>query len=98
MHASVRIHKLKIEKLDDALIKRIHDEFVKILKSVSGFHAYRLIDSGNYSVATMSFFETDEGASESVERSREWVNANLADLVDGDPVVFVGQQVFSELA
>ena len=98
MYASVRIYKTKIEKLDDALIRRVQDEFANILRSVSGFHAYRLIDSGNYQVASMSFFETEQGASESVDKSLEWVTTNLADLIDGDPVVFVGQQVFSELA
>lgn len=97
MHASIRIYRTKIEKLDDALIGRIQDEFAPILKSTPGFHAYRLIDSGNHSVASITFFETEEGANESVERSREWVSTNLADIVDGDPVVFVGEQIFSEL-
>ena len=68
MHASMRIYKINVEKLDDELLGRVESEFATILKSVAGFHAYRLIDSGNYSVANISFFESEVGANESVER------------------------------
>ena len=98
MHASLRIYKTKVEKLDDEILGRVEREFADILKSVPGFHAYRLIDSGNHSVASISFFESEVGANESVERARNWVNENLGDLIDGEPTVFVGDQVFSVLA
>ncbi|MBT3995995.1 MAG: hypothetical protein HOF01_09360 [Chloroflexi bacterium] len=98
MHTSIRIYKSKIEKLDTDVLQKIETEFVQILRTVAGFHAYRIIDSGNYSIATISFFETEQGANESFEKSQEWVQANLAHLVDGPPTKFTGQQVFSELA
>ena len=98
MHASVRIYKTTVEKLDDELLGRVESEFATILKSVAGFHAYRLIDSGNHSVASISFFESEAGANESVERARNWVNENLAGIIDGEPTVFIGEQVFSVLA
>jgi hypothetical protein len=97
MFTSIRIYKATVEKLDDELLGRIETEFAMILRSVDGFHAYRLIDSGNYSVASISFFETEAGANELVEKSKDWVNANLAHIVDGPPTVFVGEQVYSEL-
>jgi hypothetical protein len=98
MHTSIRIYKTTIEKLDDTVLQKIETEFAQILRTVPGFHAYRIIDSGNNSIATMSFFETEQGANESVEKSQEWVKANLAHLVEGPPTIFTGQQVFSELA
>jgi len=98
MFTSIRIYKSKIEKIDEDTLQKIETEFAQILRSVAGFHAYRFIDSGNYSAASISFFETEQGANESVEISREWVQANLAHLVDGPPTVFTGEQVFSELA
>ena len=98
MHTSIRIYKAKIQKLDEETLEKVATEFTQILRSVPGFHAYRLVDSGNYEVASISFFETEAGANESVKKSREWVTENLAHLVDGPPTVFTGQQVFSELA
>jgi hypothetical protein len=89
---------MKVAKLDDELIGRVEREFAQIVRSIPGFHAYRLIDSGNHSVASISFFEAEQGAHESIEKAREWIEANLAQLVDGPPTVFIGEQVFSELA
>ena len=98
MHTSIRIYKATIQKLDDETLEIIESGFAQILRSVPGFHAYRIIDSGDYSIATISFFETEAGANESVEKSQTWVKENLSHLVDGPPNIFTGQQVFSELA
>ena len=98
MHTSIRIYKTKQQRLDYETLEKIETGFTHILRTVPGFHAYRLIDSGNYSVASLSFYETEEGANESVEKSRAWVNENLSPLVDGPPTIFIGEQVFSNLA
>jgi hypothetical protein len=98
MHTSIRIYKTNVEKLDDDTLQKIETEFVPILRTVAGFHAYRIIDSGDHTLATISFFETEQGANESVEKSHDWVHANLAHLVDGPATKFTGQQVLSELA
>ncbi|MDG0867163.1 hypothetical protein [Candidatus Lucifugimonas marina] len=98
MFTAIRIYKTKVERLDEPTLHKIETEFTQILRTVPGFHAYRLIDSGNYSAASISFYETEEGALESIEKTREWVKANLSHLVEGPPTIFTGQQVFSELA
>jgi hypothetical protein len=98
MHTSIRIYKTKIQALDDDTLEKLEKGFIQILRTVPGFHAYRLVDSGNHSVASISFYETEQGAIESVEKSRDWVNQNLAHLVDEPPTVFTGKQIFSELA
>ena len=98
MHTAIRFYKTKVEKLDEPTLHKIETEFTHILRTVPGFHAYRLIDSGNSSAASVSFYETEEGALQSIEKTRDWVEANLNHLVDGPPTVFIGEQVFSELA
>ena len=95
---SIRTYKTKDQKLDAETIKKVETGFAPIIKNVPGFQAYRLIDSGNYSVSSVSVYDTEESANESVERSTEWVNENLAQLVDGPATVFTGEQVFSQLA
>ena len=98
MYTSIRIFKTNIEKLDEETLQKVETGFTQILRTIPGFHAYRLIDSGNHSVASISFYETEEGANASVEKSNAWVAENLRDLADGPPVAFLGEQVFSELA
>ena len=98
MHFSIRHYELNVEKLDNELIARIKNEFVPILKEIPGFHAYRIIDSGDHEIATMTAFETKEGAVASVEKAREWVDANFSDLVKERISAISGEQIFSELA
>ena len=98
MHFSIRHYRLNVEKLDSDLIGRIKNEFAPILREIPGFHAYRIIDSGNYELATMTAFETKEGADASTEKASEWVNANLAHLVKERVSAISGEQVLSELA
>ncbi len=98
MHFSIRHYKLNVKGLDDDLIGRIKDEFVPILKEIPGFHAYRIIDTGDYEIATMTAFETKEGADASIEKARAWVDANLASLVKERVSAISAEQVFSELA
>lgn len=98
MHVAIRHYKTNISHLDEELLSRIKDEFVPIIRSTPGFHAYRIVDTGANGIATISFFETEEGARTSVEKAAQWVGENMADLVEGPPTVIAGEQVLSELA
>ena len=98
MHFVIRHYRMNVPQLDDALIDRVRNEFVPILKSVDGFHAYRILSAGQNELATISVFETAAGAEESVEKAAQWVNANLADLVSGPPTVIAGEEILSALA
>jgi hypothetical protein len=51
---SIRTYKTKDQKLDAETIEKVESGFAPIIKAVPGFHAYRLIDSGNYSVSSIS--------------------------------------------
>jgi heme-degrading monooxygenase HmoA len=95
---SIRTYKAKDQKLDAETIKKVETGFAPIIKNVPGFQAYRLIDSGNYSVSSVSVYDTEESANESNEKSREWVAENLAHLIDGPATVFNGEVIFSQMA
>ena len=95
---SIRTYKSKIQKLDAETIEKVETGFAKIIREVPGFHAYRLVDSGSYQVASISVYDTEESTNESVEKSKGWVAENLAHLIDGPATVFTGEQVFSQLA
>lgn len=97
MHVAIRHYKTNAPYLDADLIDRIKTEFVPMLRSTPGFHAYRVVDTGANEIATISFFESEEGARASVEKAAQWVAENLDDLVAGPPTVIEGEQVFSEL-
>jgi hypothetical protein len=51
---SIRTYKTKDQKLDAETIEKVESGFAPTIKAVPGFHAYRLIDSGNYSVSSIS--------------------------------------------
>ncbi len=95
MHAVIRHYKTNVP-LDDALIDRVRNEFVPILKSVDGFDAYRILNTGQNELATISVFETAAGAEESVEKAAQWIAENMADLVSGPPTVIAGEVILSE--
>jgi hypothetical protein len=82
--------------LSDALRRNDASESKSLKRA--GFHAYRIIDSGNYELATMTAFETKEGADASDKKAREWVNANFSDLAKERVSAISAEQVFSELA
>ena len=90
MHVVIRHYKTNVP-LDDALIDRVRNEFVPILKSVDGFNSYRILNTGQNELATISVFETAAGAEESVEKAAQWISENMADLVSGPPTVAVGR-------
>ena len=98
MHFAIRHYRMNVPQLDDALIDRVRDEFVPILESIDGFHAYRILNTGQSELATISVFDTAAGAEESVEKAAQWVGDNLADLVTGPPTLIAGEEILSKLA
>ncbi len=98
MHVAIRHYKINVSHLDEELLDRIRNEFIPLIRPTPGFRAYRIIDTGANEIVTISVFDTEEGASASVEKAAEWVSANLAHLVAGPPTVITGKTVISETA
>jgi len=64
--------------------------FPPIARQIKGFQAWYLIDSGNGTLTTITICDDESGIEESVDKAREWVGENAADLVEGSPTVTNG--------
>jgi hypothetical protein len=75
----------------DEWMRRVQEGFVPIISRVPGFVAYYALDVRNDEAVTVSIFDAQAGADESVRRAAEWVAHNLASLNQGLPEITVGQ-------
>lgn len=71
----------------------VQERFVPLLQRVPGFIAYYWLDAGNGVMASVSVFENQAGADESVRMAREWVRQNAATLIPNAPQVTEGNVV-----
>ena len=76
----------------------VGESFVPLLEDVPGFIAYYWIDAGNGVMASLSLFESQEGANRSVEIARAWVAENAPMLFPNPPRVTEGPVVASAIA
>jgi len=84
---------------DDAEAARlVRESFVSLLEGVPGFIAYYWIDAGKGVMASLSLFESREGADKSVEIARGWVAENAPTLFPNPPRVTEGPVVASAAA
>jgi hypothetical protein len=91
MHASIREYRTK----DNAEVaRRAKDGFIPIVREVPGFSGYYMIDAGD-KFFTITVAEDARAVEESVNKAREWVQENAADLLEGSPVVTNGEVVVS---
>ena len=75
-----------MQKID----RRIHDEFVPLVKSAKGFVRYYWLDTGNGEGASLSVFKDKAGADESVRLAADWVKENLSKLLIQKPEIIEG--------
>ena len=71
--------------------RRALEEFAPSLRDQHGFQGYWVVDAGDGVLATITFFETEEAATESNAASATWVQENLANLVPNPPRVTSGE-------
>lgn len=91
MYATVRTY-AGARGLADELVRREAD-VRSLITGIEGFHAYYIIKTGDGEAATVSVFEDEAGAEESIRRAREYLQANLADLAPQPPQVTTGEVV-----
>jgi hypothetical protein len=88
LHASVRQYRVRDM---DTLVAKIEEEFVDQVKGIDGFVGYYVIDGGDGAAASVTVGETADAVAESVRLAAAWVRESLADLVEGEPEVTVGE-------
>ena len=91
MHASIRQY-----RSSDAVEvgRRANDGttgFPPVVREIKGFQAWYLIDGGDGTLTTVTICDDEAGVNESVDKAREWVGDNAADLVEGSPNVTNGK-------
>lgn len=89
MYASIRRY-----KTDSAaeVTRLVNEGFVPRIKSLPGFLAYYVIDTGEGMMASVSVFETKDGAEESNKVAASWVKESLPGLL-GPPEITAGEAV-----
>ncbi len=90
MYASIRKYYIIPGTLEE-LLRHVREGFVPIISQMPGFRAYYVLEVRNDEVVSISIFDTQAGAEESVRQSADWVAKDLASFLQGLPEIIVGQ-------
>src|SRR5262245_41099627 len=94
MYAAVRRYEGITD--DEKAGRLVRESFLPLLDKVQGFIAYYWIDAGDGAMASLSVFEDETGADESVKLAHQWVEENAATLIPNPPQVTEGLVVAHE--
>jgi len=83
---------------DAEAARLVGESFVPLLEHVPGFIAYYWIDAGHGVMASLSLFESQEGADKSVQIAKAWVAEKAPALFPNPPRVTEGPVVASATA
>jgi heme-degrading monooxygenase HmoA len=75
----------------EEFLQRVQTGFVPIISRIPGFIAYDALQVGNDQIVSISVFDTPLGVIESTPRALQWVQENIAGLIQEMPEVMVGQ-------
>jgi len=75
----------------EEFLHRVQAGFVPIISRIPGFIAYDALLVGNDRIVSISVFDTPLGVIESTPRALQWVQENIAGLIQGMPEVMAGQ-------
>jgi hypothetical protein len=73
--------------------RRVAESFVPLLEHVPGFISYYWLDAGDGVMASLSVYDDQAGADESVRIAHDWVRENAAALLPNAPQVIEGHVV-----
>src|SRR3982750_3995763 len=96
MHVAIRRYQMDPASVDEVM-RQVNEGFIPIIKDADGFLAYYALNAGAGEIATVSVFEDQAGAEESVRMAAEWVGQNLAALLPNPPEVTAGEVEAHEL-
>lgn len=94
MYLVVRNYK-KIKGNKQQLSTKINNEFVPLISKIKGFVDYYCLLPDDSSLLSVSIFQDEKGANESVKAAADWVAKNLAEYFPEKPEVISGE-VFTE--
>ena len=75
----------------EEFLHSVQTGFVPIISRIPGFIAYDALLVGNDRIVSISVFDTPLGVIESTPRALQWVQENIAGLIQGMPEVMAGR-------
>ena len=89
MYGVLRQYKADPGSIDE-IVRRAEAGFVPLISAAPGFVSYMMADLGQQGLLTLSTFDDQAGAEESVRIAAGWVKENLATLLPDAPKVTRG--------
>jgi hypothetical protein len=97
MYATIRRYQASDQARTSELIKNVENTLLPRLSELPGFNGYSLIDAGNGTLSSVSFFDTSAHADESTRIASTWVREQkLENALPTPPKVTVGEVVVHE--
>jgi hypothetical protein len=90
MYKAVRKYTL-LPGTSEEFLQRVHESFVPLISQLPGFITYEAWPVGTDQMLTSSIFDTRAQAEESILRALRWVQENIAELMQGVPVLTIDQ-------
>jgi quinol monooxygenase YgiN len=90
MHVVIRRYQLDPGSVDEVM-RQVNEGFIPIIKDAQGFLAYYALDAGEGVLATVSVFEDQAGAEESINMAADYIRQNLASLLPNPPEITAGE-------
>ena len=96
MHGVLRHYTLDAKHVDE-VIRRIADGGVPIVKAISGFVSYAILDARHGHLVTYSVYESKTGTEESTKKAAAWVKEHIASMLPNPPRVVAGDLRLREI-
>jgi hypothetical protein len=96
VHAVIRRYRVTPANADE-IIRRAERGFIPLISAARGFVSYRIAVAADGDLMTLSLFEDQAGAEESVRMAAGWVRANLAELLPDPPEIISGHVLRREI-
>jgi nucleotide-binding universal stress UspA family protein len=95
MYASIRRYKVSSP---NELARLVNEKFVPLVSDLKGFEAYYAISAGENVFASVSVFDTEEGAEQSNQLAEDFVAKNAASLITGKYEIHEGDVIAQRVA
>jgi hypothetical protein len=81
----------------DEVARRVRDSFVPLLRELSGFREYYLLDGGPDVLISIRVFDSADEALASNEIAATWMRNNVLEFTKGMPEVIAGNVLVAEV-
>jgi hypothetical protein len=96
MYMAIRKYQTTAGSSIQEIVQRVQEGFVPIVSQTPGFVAYRMVNTGNGTVASVTLFQDQAGAEESTRRATDWVRQNLISLLQLPAEITEGEVMYSK--